>query len=62
MTELTPSYTIAEIAVILNCSARSIYRLIEDGQLQAFRLNRDYRVKPQELERFMAAPVTEGRR
>ena len=59
---LAPSFTIAELCVLLNCSARTLYRLIDRGELPAFRLGRDYRVLANDVERFTAPPVTEATR
>lgn len=56
---LTPAFTIAELAAKLNCSTRTLYRLIDDGQLRAYRLGRDYRIDPGEVARFTAVPVFE---
>lgn len=57
---MTPAFTIAELSVLLNCSTRTLYRLIDDNQLRAYRLGRDYRVDPNEVARFTAQRITEA--
>ena len=60
MDDLIPSYTIKELSIKLNCSTRTLYRLIDDNQLRAYRLGRDYRVDPNEVARFTAQRITEA--
>lgn len=60
--DMIPSFTISELAIRLNCSKRTLYRLIDERQLHAYRLGRDYRIDSAEVVRFTAQPVTEARR
>ena len=55
MATLKKSYRIGEASEALSCSPKTIYRLINDGSLQAFRL-RDkgsLRIRASEIERFI---------
>ena len=42
-----------EIAEILNCHRRTVYRLIEDGELEAFRVRSSLRVSTEQLESYI---------
>lgn len=51
--------TVAEVAKRLSCGTGSVYRLISDGDLAAFRVGRLLRVRESALSAFMGGP-TEG--
>ena len=46
-------YTSAEVAAYLKLKPRTIQRWIEAGQLQAYRFGRKYRIRGEDLERFL---------
>ena len=56
---LSPAWTVSEAAHKLNCSRRTVYRLIDDGELKAFRLKREVRIPDAEMRRFMAPGMVE---
>jgi excisionase family DNA binding protein len=53
-------YTVAEIAEILRVSPRSVYRLIEDGDLRAVPVGRLKRIPEGALEEFLAGDPSEA--
>ena len=53
--------TVAEIAALMRVSLMTVHRLISEGELQAVRFGRGYRVEEQELARYLAAGGTGGR-
>jgi excisionase family DNA binding protein len=46
-----------QVAEILNVSRSHAYSLIQSGQIPSIRLGRAVRVRPQDLERFIAESV-----
>lgn len=47
--------TVREVAMLLDCSVRTVYRMIENNDINAFNLNkRMTRIKRTELERLIA--------
>lgn len=54
------AYTVAELSQRWNCHQRTVRRLIDNRELPAFRLGRDWRVKPEAVQQFEAPPVTEA--
>lgn len=47
------SYTLKQVAKILNCSHQLVRRLILNGKLKAYKLERDWRIKESELRNYM---------
>ncbi len=47
--------TTEDVLSYLRINARTVYRLIRDGDLRAVRVGRQWRVRRQDLERFVAA-------
>lgn len=45
---------IREVAEFFGVSEKTVRRLIETGQLGAHRLGRQWRIAPEEIERFLA--------
>lgn len=45
-------YKIEEVAQILTVSRRTVYRLIEDGELPVVRVRRSVRIRREDLERL----------
>lgn len=46
--------TVGEVAAALRVSTMTVYRLINAGQLPAVRIGRSFRVRPEELDRYLA--------
>jgi excisionase family DNA binding protein len=51
--------TAAEVADQLRVSTMTIYRLIRRGELPAVRVGRNYRVRSEDLERYLGAQVVD---
>ncbi len=47
--------TTEDVLTYLRVNARTVYRLIRDGELRAVRVGRQWRVRRQDLDRFVAA-------
>lgn len=47
-----PNYQPGEVARLLTCHPSTIYRMIEDGQLEAIRIRRNFRVPVWALEKL----------
>ena len=45
--------TVAEVATVMRVSRMTVYRLIRRGQLQAIRVGRNYRVREDDLEKYL---------
>lgn len=52
--------TVAEVSKRLNLSERTIQRLIESGNLPAFRFGKSYRVNESELEEYINNAKVKG--
>ena len=50
-----PFFTVPEVAAYLQISARTIYRLIDDGELPVHRIGRSVRISVSDLEQFVRA-------
>lgn len=46
-------FTVAEVAAILRVSKMTVYRLVNDGTLPAFRFGRSIRINPDDLKRYL---------
>jgi excisionase family DNA binding protein len=46
--------SIRELAEFFGVSEKTVRRWIESGQLEAHRLGRQWRIAPEEIERFLA--------
>jgi len=51
-------YRVDEVADILNCSSRSVYRLISAGELRAFRIRSSLRVSREGLDLFIQRQIS----
>ena len=47
--------TVAEVAAVMRVSTMTVYRLIKVGDLRAVRVGHNYRIRDEELERYLAA-------
>ena len=52
--------TVAEVAAVIRVSRMTVYRLIRRGQLNAIRVGRNYRVKEDDLQRYLKAQAVPG--
>ncbi len=52
-------FTIEEVAEILKVSVDTIRRMIKSGELEAFKVHRQYRIRKEVLERMMRAEPSE---
>jgi excisionase family DNA binding protein len=50
-----PLLTVAEVADVLRVSNMTVYRLIKAGDLSALRVGKNYRIRQQELEDYLAS-------
>ena len=46
--------TVKQMTSILQVSRRTIYRLIDNGHLPAYKLDRDWRITKEDLDQFLA--------
>jgi len=55
--------TVTEVAAALRVSTMTVYRLIRSGDLPAFRVGRNYRIRREDLDAYLhagAVQVDEG--
>jgi excisionase family DNA binding protein len=52
--------TVAEVARALRISNMTVYRLISSGQLPAVRVGKSYRLREEDVDRYLAARFTEA--
>lgn len=52
--------TVGEVAAVLRVSTMTVYRLINAGQLPAVRIGRSFRVREEELDRYLAERHTKA--
>ncbi len=52
--------TAAEVAAQLRVSTMTVYRLIKAGQLAAVRVGKSYRVREDDVDRYLASTYTEA--
>jgi excisionase family DNA binding protein len=50
--------TVAEVADQLRVSNMTVYRLVQSGQLPAVRIGRSYRIREEDVDRYLAARYT----
>lgn len=50
--------TVNEVAAVLRVSAMTVYRRINAGELPAVRIGRSFRVRQQDLDRYLLQRVT----
>jgi excisionase family DNA binding protein len=55
----TRLFTAAEVADQLRVSTMTIYRLIRRGELAAVRVGRNYRVRAEDLDRYLGAQMVD---
>jgi excisionase family DNA binding protein len=52
--------TVAEVARLLRVSNMTVYRLITGGELPAVRVGRSYRLREEDVDRYLAGRFTEA--
>ena len=52
--------TVAEVASQLRVSTMTVYRLIKAGQLAGVRLGKSYRVREDDVDRYLARTYTQA--
>lgn len=52
--------TVGEVAAVLRVSTMTVYRLINAGKLPAVRIGRSFRVREEELDRYLAERHTKA--
>ncbi len=52
--------TVAEVARALRISNMTVYRLITSGQLPAVRIGKSYRLREEDVDRYLAERFTEA--
>jgi excisionase family DNA binding protein len=52
--------TVAEVAALMRVSTMTVYRLIKAGDLAAVRVGKSYRIKEDDVDRFLSKRYTEA--
>ena len=52
--------TVAEVAAMMRVSTMTVYRLIKAGDLPAVRVGKSYRIREDDVDRFLASRYTEA--
>lgn len=52
--------TVGEVAKTLRVSNMTVYRLIESGELPAVRIGKSFRLREDDVDRYLAARYTEA--
>lgn len=52
--------TVAEVARQLRVSNMTVYRLVKSGQLAAVRVGRGYRIREEDIRRYLSARYTDA--
>jgi len=52
--------TVSEVARMLRISNMTVYRLISSGQLQAVRVGKSYRLREEDVDRYLGERFTEA--
>ena len=52
--------TVSEVAQLMRVSKMTVYRLIKQGDLPAFRVGRGYRMREEDVHRYLDARYTEA--
>lgn len=66
MIQLTLNYskaqflTVGEVARVLRVSNMTVYRLISSGQLPAVRVGKSYRLREEDVDRYLGDRFTEA--
>ena len=52
--------TVSEVANLLRVSNMTVYRLVQAGQLPAIRVGRSYRIRDDDVDKYLAAQYTQA--
>ena len=52
--------TVAEVAQLIRVSTMTVYRLIKAGELPSVRVGKSYRIREDDIDRYLAARYTEA--
>jgi excisionase family DNA binding protein len=52
--------TVSEVAQLMRVSKMTVYRLIKQGDLPAFRVGRGYRMREEDVHRYLDSRYTEA--
>jgi excisionase family DNA binding protein len=52
--------TVAEVADLMRVSTMTVYRLIKAGDLAAVRIGKSYRIREDDVDRYIARRYTEA--
>ena len=52
--------TVAEVADLLRVSTMTVYRLVQAGQLPAIRVGRSYRIREDDVDKYLSAQYTQA--
>ena len=52
--------TVGEVATLLRVSSMTVYRLINAGELPAVRIGRSFRLREEDLDRYLADRLTKA--
>lgn len=50
--------TVAEVAALLRVSNMTVYRLVQAGAIPALRVGRSYRIREDDVDRYLAQQYT----
>jgi putative molybdopterin biosynthesis protein len=56
----SPMLKSKDVAAILNISRRTVYTLMQRGELPSVRIGRSVRVQPEDLENFISNSISVG--
>jgi excisionase family DNA binding protein len=56
----TQFLTVGEVATVLRVSNMTVYRLINAGQLPAVRIGRSFRLRQEDLDRYLVEQLTKA--
>ena len=52
--------TVSEVANLLRVSNMTVYRLVQAGQLPAIRVGRSYRIRDDDVDKYLAGQYTQA--
>lgn len=52
--------TVGEVADVLRVSTMTVYRIINSGALPAVRIGRSFRLRPEDLDRYLSERFTKA--
>lgn len=58
MDAIKQAYSVSELARHWSCSRKLVYKLLEKGELKAFRIGDVFRISAAEVERIESNPAT----